>query len=75
VTSIGFIAIHTGRYYTNYKNKDNTMPTIANFQGLAIYIYMERDAPHRLPHFHVYYGEYRDDVPQTLSGNKFSNYR
>jgi len=34
------------------------MPTIARFQGINIYIYTERDAPHRLPHFHVYYGEY-----------------
>lgn len=34
------------------------MPSIARFRGITIYIYTERDAPHRLPHFHAYYGEY-----------------
>jgi hypothetical protein len=34
------------------------MPSIARFQGITIYMYTERDAPHRLPHFHAYYGEY-----------------
>ena len=34
------------------------MPTISHFQGITIYMYTERDAPHRLPHFHAYYGEY-----------------
>lgn len=34
------------------------MPSIARFRGIAIYMYTERDAPHRLPHFHAYYGEY-----------------
>ena len=34
------------------------MPSIARFRGITIYIYTERDAPHRLPHFHAYYAEY-----------------
>lgn len=34
------------------------MPSIAAFQGITIYIYTERDAPHRLAHFHAYYGEH-----------------
>ena len=34
------------------------MPSIARFRGITIYIYTERNAPHQLPHFHVYYGEY-----------------
>lgn len=34
------------------------MPLIAQFRGISIYLYTERDAPHRLPHFHAYYGEY-----------------
>jgi hypothetical protein len=34
------------------------MPSIAHFRGISIYMYTERDAPHRLPHFHAYYGEY-----------------
>ena len=34
------------------------MPSLALFQGIAIYMYTEQDAPHRLPHFHAYYGEF-----------------
>ncbi|MCB9078479.1 MAG: DUF4160 domain-containing protein [Anaerolineaceae bacterium] len=34
------------------------MPSIAHFRGITIYIYTEQGAPHRLPHFHAYYGEY-----------------
>ena len=34
------------------------MPAIARFRGITIYMYIERDAPHRLPHFHAHYGEY-----------------
>ena len=34
------------------------MPSIARFRGITIYMYTEGDAPHRLPHFHAYYGEY-----------------
>ena len=34
------------------------MPSISRFRGISIYIYTERNAPHHLPHFHVYYGEY-----------------
>ena len=34
------------------------MPSIALFLGISIYMYTESDAPHRLPHFHAYYGEY-----------------
>lgn len=32
------------------------MPTIAQFRGISIYIFMEIGQPHRLSHFHVYYG-------------------
>jgi len=34
------------------------MPLIAQFRGISIYMYTERNAPHRLPHFHAYYGEH-----------------
>lgn len=34
------------------------MPSVAHFRGITIYIYTEPHAPHRLPHFHAYYGEY-----------------
>ena len=34
------------------------MPAISQFRGISIYMYTERDAPHLLPHFHVYYGEH-----------------
>lgn len=34
------------------------MPSIASFQGITIYMYTERDAPHHLPHFHAYYAEF-----------------
>lgn len=34
------------------------MPSISRFRGITIYMYTEREAPHRLPHFHAYYGEY-----------------
>jgi hypothetical protein len=33
------------------------MPSIAHFRGISIYMYTERDTPHRLPHFHAYHGE------------------
>ncbi len=53
-------------------NKSENMPSIAHFRGITIYIYAERDAPHRLPHFHVYYGEYLAsfsiDPPELLEG-------
>ncbi len=49
------------------------MPTIANFHGLAVYMYLERGVPHRLPHFHAYYGEYQAsfsiDPPNLLAGS------
>lgn len=34
------------------------MPSISHFRGITVYMYTERDVPHRLPHFHAYYGEY-----------------
>ena len=34
------------------------MPSISRFRGISIYMYTERGVPHRLPHFHAYYGEY-----------------
>lgn len=34
------------------------MPTISQFHGITIYMYMELGVPHRLPHFHAYYNEY-----------------
>ena len=48
------------------------MPTIAQFHGISIYMFMEIGQPHRLPHFHVYYGEYTAsfaiDPPTLLEG-------
>jgi hypothetical protein len=34
------------------------MPLVSQFRGITIYMYTEPDTPHRLPHFHAYYGEY-----------------
>ncbi|MEM7534329.1 MAG: DUF4160 domain-containing protein [Chloroflexota bacterium] len=48
------------------------MPSISIFRGITIYIYTERNAPHSLPHFHAYYGEYvasfAMDPPELLEG-------
>jgi hypothetical protein len=48
------------------------MPSIARFRGISIYMYTEYDV-HRLPHFHVYYGEYQASFslvpPQLLEGS------
>jgi hypothetical protein len=48
------------------------MPSIARFRGLTIYMYTEYDV-HRLPHFHVYYGEYQASFalnpPELLEGS------
>jgi hypothetical protein len=44
------------------------MPVISRFQGITVYLYTERDAPHRLPHFHVYYGEYLASFAITPPG-------
>lgn len=48
------------------------MPLIAQFRGISIYMYTEPNAPHHLPHFHTYYGEYSATFtlmpPDTLEG-------
>jgi hypothetical protein len=44
------------------------MPVISRFQGIAIYLYIERDVPHRLPHFHAYYAEYQASFIITPPG-------
>jgi hypothetical protein len=48
------------------------MPIIASFYGIAIYMYFEANAPHQLPHFHAYYGEYMGsfsiEPPSLLEG-------
>lgn len=44
------------------------MPLIAQFQDISIYMYTERDAPHRLPHFHAYYAEYSATFSITPPG-------
>lgn len=35
------------------------MPEVSRFYGIVITMHMELDEPHRIPHFHVRYGEYR----------------
>lgn len=49
------------------------MPTIAQFHGISIYMYLEIGQPHRLPHFHVYVGEYAASLaihpPGLLEGS------
>ena len=44
------------------------MPLISLFRGISIYIYSEPDAPHRLPHFHAYYGEHAATFTITPPG-------
>jgi hypothetical protein len=47
-------------------------PSVSHFLGISIYIYTERGVPHRLPHFHAYYGEFvasfSIDPPALLEG-------
>ena len=49
------------------------MPSISRFRGISIYMYTEGNAPHHLPHFHVYYGEYAASFainpPTVLEGS------
>jgi len=49
------------------------MPTIALFRGISIYMFTEIGQPHRLPHFHAYYGEYVASIainpPVLLEGS------
>lgn len=49
------------------------MPSIALFRGISIYIYSEVGQPHRLPHFHAFYGEYVASIainpPVLLEGS------
>jgi hypothetical protein len=42
------------------------MPSVARFRGITIYIYTEQGAPHRLPHFHVYYAEYLANLSSEI---------
>jgi hypothetical protein len=44
------------------------MPILSQFRGISVYMYTERDAPHHLPHFHVYYGEYQASFVITPPG-------
>lgn len=44
------------------------MPLISQFRGISIYMYAELGAPHRLPHFHAYYGEYAATFTITPPG-------
>ena len=53
--------------------KSNQMPSVSHFRGIAIHMYTERDIPHRLPHFHAYYGEHSASFainpPSLLQGS------
>jgi len=44
------------------------VPLIAQFRGISVYMYTERDAPHHLPHFHAYYGEHLASFVLTPPG-------
>ncbi len=44
------------------------MPLRAQFRGISVYMYTERDAPHHLPHFHAYYGEHLASFVLTPPG-------
>lgn len=49
------------------------MALIADFDGIFIYLYMEPNAPHHLPHFHARYAEhwavYAIQPPIVLDGS------
>ena len=34
------------------------MPVICMFAGIKIYLYVERNEKHSIPHLHAYYGKY-----------------
>ena len=43
------------------------MPVICMFSGIKIYIYVERDGKHKIPHLHAYYNE--DSIVVDFEGN------
>ena len=43
------------------------MPIISMFYGIKVYIYVETNEKHRVPHVHAYYGEY--DIAVDFQGN------
>ena len=43
------------------------MPIISMFYGIKIYIYMEKDGKHNIPHVHAYSGE--DSLVVDFEGN------
>jgi hypothetical protein len=50
-----------------------SMPSIARFHCMTIYVYAEPDEPHHYPHFHVRYNEYQASFlihpPSLLAGS------
>lgn len=43
------------------------MPIICMFAGIKIYLYVERNEKHKIPHLHAYYGEY--SIAVDFDGN------
>ena len=43
------------------------MPVICMFGGIKIYIYIEKDGRHKIPHLHAYYAE--DSIVLDFAGN------
>lgn len=43
------------------------MPVICMFGGIKIYIYIEKDGRHKIPHLHAYYAE--DNIVLDFAGN------
>ena len=43
------------------------MPVICTFSGIKIYIYVERNKRHKIPHLHAYHNE--DSIVVDFEGN------
>ena len=43
------------------------MPVICTFSGIKIYIYVERNGRHKIPHLHAYHNE--DSIVVDFEGN------
>jgi len=58
-------------YVADILSKEVYVPLISSFYGILIYMFKELNSPHKVPHFHAVYGEYRlsmDFLGEILAG-------
>ncbi len=46
------------------------MPILSMFYGIKVYIYVERNSPHKVPHIHAFYNEFQ--IAVDFDGNVLS---